>query len=100
MKFTVQPMNRDEALEISRWTYDVPYDFYNMDNSNEGINELLNGTYFRILDERNLIGYCCVGNSAKVPIGSQYGAVQEELEKLNKRLDSIERLLRDNTSRS
>ncbi|GMA60781.1 GNAT family N-acetyltransferase [Alicyclobacillus fastidiosus] len=77
MNFTVQPMDRDGALEISRWTYDTPYDLYNMDNSNEGISELLNGTYFKILDERDLIGYCCFGDSAKVPIGTQYGAYPE-----------------------
>lgn len=74
MNFTIQPMDRDGALAISFWTYEAPFDFYNMDARNEGINELLDGAYFKILDEHELIGFCCFGNSAKVPVGSQYGA--------------------------
>lgn len=60
MNLTVQPMGRDDGLEILSWKYDEPYDFYNMDD--DGIGELLNGTYFKVLENGVLIGYCCFGN--------------------------------------
>lgn len=77
MNFTVKSMDRDGAREILGWNYASPYDFYNMDNSHEGMDELLNGTYYKFLDNEVLIGYCCFGNSAQVPMGLQYGAYPE-----------------------
>ncbi|MBP3041537.1 GNAT family N-acetyltransferase [Bacillaceae bacterium Marseille-Q3522] len=53
---------------ISRWTYEEPYEFYNMDDSVETITELLNGEYFSVLDEKQkIIGFFCFGSSAQVP---------------------------------
>lgn len=72
MNLTVQPIGRDDALEILSWKYDEPYDFYNMDD--DGIGELLNGTYFTVFENGVLIGYCCFGNSAIVPTGIKHGA--------------------------
>lgn len=78
MNFNIEPMDRNFAIEVTNWTYKPPYDFYNMDNGKEAIDELLNGTYFKILNENEvLVGFCCFGNSAKVPIGIQYGAYPE-----------------------
>ena len=73
MKVTIETMDQPAASEMSSWKYDEPYDFYNMDD-NEGTEEFLNGNYFKVLENGVLIGYCCFGNSAIVPIGSQYGA--------------------------
>lgn len=73
MNITVEPMDGDGALQISSWKYDEPYDFYNMD-VDDAIGELLNGTYFKVLEKGVLIGYGCFGNSAIVPTGLQHGA--------------------------
>lgn len=75
MNFTIEPMDRGGALEIAGWRYDPPYDFYNSDDSSVG--ELLDGTYFKILESGLLIGYCCFGRSAIVPAGLPLGAYPE-----------------------
>lgn len=74
MKITIKPINYEEAKQISKWIYKEPYSIYSMVESDECINELLDGSYFSVLDEKNeLIGYYCFGDSAKVPTGNQYG---------------------------
>ncbi len=76
MDVTVEPMDRAVALQISSWKYNEPFDFYNMDDD-AGMNELLDGTYFKVLEKEMLSGYCCFGKSAIVPIGLQFGAYPE-----------------------
>lgn len=73
MKIAIYAMDQPAASEISSWKYAKPYDFYNVDDD-QGIEEFLNGSYFKILESGVLTGYCCFGNSAVVPAGSQYGA--------------------------
>lgn len=74
MKITIKSMNYEEAKQISKWIYKEPYSIYSMMESDECINELLDGSYFSVLDEKyELIGYYCFGDSAKVPAGNQYG---------------------------
>lgn len=75
MKFYIQQMNYEHAKQISKWTYKEPYSIYSMVESEECINEFLNGSYFSVLDNTNkIMGYFCFGDSAKVPAGNKYGA--------------------------
>lgn len=79
MKYRIEPMDEARAEVISQWRYSDPYSIYNMDGSAEDISELLNGTYYVVLDrEENLIGYYCFGESAQVPAGRQFGAYEVE----------------------
>lgn len=74
MKLTIKPMNYEQAKQISKWIYKEPYSIYSMVESDECINELLDGSYFSVFDEKyELVGYYCFGDSAKVPAGNQYG---------------------------
>ncbi|WP_020375543.1 GNAT family N-acetyltransferase [Sulfobacillus thermosulfidooxidans] len=75
-RMIVEPINRLVASKISSWKYSEPYDFYNM-NDDAGMDELLNGTYFKVHEDEMLVGYCCFGKSAIVPIGLQFGAYPE-----------------------
>lgn len=78
MKFSTNKMNSDEAKEISKWTYQEPYSMYNMDEGDSCINELLNDSYFSVKDEyNNLIGFYCLGVSAQVPAGKQFGVYND-----------------------
>ncbi|MRH41838.1 GNAT family N-acetyltransferase [Aquibacillus halophilus] len=72
----IRPMKLDQANSISQWKYDEPYDLYNPDDSDEGINELLNGDYYVALNGNEVVGYFCFGSSAQVP-----GAIMERLYK-------------------
>ena len=74
MELNIKSMNYDEAKQISKWIYNEPYLLYSMDESDECINELLNGDYFSVSDrENNLIGYYCFGESAQVSVGKGFG---------------------------
>lgn len=77
IRVRIEPMDREGAVAITHWAYDPPYDFYNMDVSEESLRELLDGTYFKMLEGHSLMGYFCCGNAAQVPIGRQYGAYPE-----------------------
>jgi RimJ/RimL family protein N-acetyltransferase len=67
-------MTREYASLIAEWTYDEPYSIYSMDGSKESISELMNGEYFHVLNtEHILIGFICIGNSARVPGGYEIG---------------------------
>lgn len=77
MKYRIEPMDEARAEVISQWKYSDPYSIYNMDGSAEDISELLNGTYYAVLDrEEDLIGYYCFGESAQVPAGRQFEAYE------------------------
>jgi len=71
--FNIKQMNYEEAKQISKWVYKAPYSIYSMEESDNCINELVNGNYYSVTDESyNLIGYYCFGESAQVPAGKQF----------------------------
>ncbi|MDN4525015.1 GNAT family N-acetyltransferase [Fictibacillus fluitans] len=79
MRLIVTPINQEFALEILNWNYEAPYDFYNMDTSNDSMNELLENSYTVVLDEKdNLTGFFCTGTAAQVPAGEQVGAYKKD----------------------
>ena len=74
MGLNIKQMSYDNAKEISKWVYKEPYSIYSMDESDDCINELLNGEYFSVSDkDNNLVGYYCFGKSAQVPVGNKFG---------------------------
>lgn len=78
MRLYVEGMDGRKAADIAGWRYDVPYDFYNNDDTAEGRAELMNGSYYALLEDNKLIGYFCTGSSAQVPIGKEYGMYEED----------------------
>lgn len=75
----VGKMNIDFAKEILSWRYEAPYDFYNNDLDTDSLNEMLENPYYSIADAKGeLVGFYCIGQSAQVPIGSLFGAYEEE----------------------
>ncbi|WP_410769368.1 GNAT family N-acetyltransferase [Fontibacillus sp. BL9] len=80
LSISFEPMTRDQAAVLARWTYEGTYSIYSMDDSDECINELMNGEYFLGVDpQRNneVIGYICSGNSARVPGGYPAGIYEQ-----------------------
>lgn len=72
-------MNEQYAKEVLGWKYNHPYDFYNNELTNESLQELLNGSYYAVVNPENkLIGFYCFGESAQVPAGHQFGAYVDE----------------------
>lgn len=73
MHMIVKDMELKYAREISLWKYDEPYSMYSMNGDWDTIEELMNGTYYSVFVDDNLIGYFCYGESAKVPGGTIEG---------------------------
>ncbi|TRZ39061.1 GNAT family N-acetyltransferase [Niallia circulans] len=72
-------MTKAWAEEILDWNYEPPYDFYNDNNKEESMKELLEAPYFAVLnDSGNLAGFYCIGYAAQVPLGYLFGAYQED----------------------
>lgn len=79
IKYQIKQMNIEEVNQIVKWKYLSPYSIYNMNETAECLNELLNGSYYSVLDGvDNLIGYFCFGKSAQVPAGNLYGAYNDD----------------------
>ncbi|MFN7249931.1 MAG: GNAT family N-acetyltransferase [Anaerobacillus sp.] len=71
----VRDMNEFFAKEILNWKYEFPYDIYNL--TPDSIKELIENDYYCVIDkinEEGLVGFFCIGDSAQVPTGSQFGA--------------------------
>lgn len=74
MNLTIVNMDENQAKEILSWKYEKPYDFYNGEINEEGMKELLDGSYKVLTDEnKKVFGFFCTGETARIPIGNQYG---------------------------
>lgn len=79
MNLHVKGMDESLAKDILRWQYEQPYDFYNNEVDEEGIKELLEGSYKVVTNEEGeLFGFFCTGEVACVPIGNQFGVYNEK----------------------
>ncbi len=70
-------MTEADAAQIAAWVYPAPYDFYNMEGSDEDIAELLGGAYRAVYADGRLVGFYCTGEAAQVPAGHALGVYSE-----------------------
>lgn len=74
MNFCSDRMKSADAIQISGWTYPAPYNFYDMGRTEASVTELLSDGYRAVrCDNDPLVGFFCVGPSAQVPAGHQFG---------------------------
>ena len=62
--YVFQPMNDEQARAVAAWRYEAPYDFYDMANDPEGLEELLGPPerregYCAVLSYGELVGFFC-----------------------------------------
>lgn len=85
MGYIIQKMTKAYAWDIASWKYDPPYNIYNGIDSEEFIEELLSGNYYAVTDSedekdnKDLIGYYCFGDVAKVPAGTEYNVYEDDM---------------------
>ncbi|WP_413785525.1 GNAT family N-acetyltransferase [Cytobacillus sp. IB215665] len=77
----INKMLLNETYHISKWKYDEPYTLYNFDDSPEDIQELMDGSYFTVQLNNELIGFLCFGYNAQVPGGRAVGLYKDTGEK-------------------
>ncbi|KMK75809.1 GNAT family N-acetyltransferase [Alkalihalobacillus pseudalcaliphilus] len=69
---------KEHAYEIFSWRYPPPFDFYNLNYSEDAFKELTEDHYFAVFsDENEMIGFYCTGQSAQVPSGQFVRAYDE-----------------------
>ncbi len=74
----ITEMTESYAKEIFTWKYEEPYVLYNSVESDEALKELLDGSYYAVLNsEKNLIGFFCFGKNAQVPVGCTLGLYKD-----------------------
>ena len=79
MQLHIEIMTISKARHILAWKYDEPYDFYNNEETDEALVEMLDGSYYLLLDEQNdVVGFFCIGKNAQVPIGHQFGVYVDD----------------------
>lgn len=78
MHLQVTSLTFDQATTILHWIYPSPYDFYNMEVSDEAYTELLDGSYQAVVDQAQLVGFFCTGRSAQVPAGLPLGLYADD----------------------
>jgi [ribosomal protein S18]-alanine N-acetyltransferase len=73
MHLHIEKMTENKARHILNWKYEEPYDLYNNEVSDEALKEMLDGSYYALLNEQNdIVGFFCIGKNAQVPVGHQF----------------------------
>lgn len=90
MACTIKPMSHEDALLVTEWRYEPPYDFYNLQNDEQDLLEILDpeqrdGHYYSVYQEDEFIGLyefhvdesiCTMGLGLKPELtGHGYGQV-------------------------
>ena len=79
MNLHIEKMTVNKARHILTWTYEEPYDFYNNEETDAALDEMLDGSYYALLNEQNdVVGFFCSGKNAQVPIGHQFGVYVDD----------------------
>ena len=79
MHLHIERMTENNAQHILTWKYEKPYDFYNNEVSEESLKELLDGSYYVLLNEQiDIVGFFCIGKNAQVPIGLKFGVYVDD----------------------
>jgi len=79
MDYSIALITPEFAREITTWTYDAPYERYDM--SLDYLKGLLNPNYrYHIVFDGNqtLLGFCCFGEDARVP-GGTYSIIEPDI---------------------
>ncbi len=75
MELFIKKMSDKYAINILNWKYEPPYDFYNNEINADSIKELIENSYYVLVDTHGeIFGFFCIGESAQVPLGSTVGA--------------------------
>ena len=70
--YVFTPINDEEARAVVSWRYEPPYDFYELANDPEGLEELLGPPerregYYAVRSDGELVGFFCFGPGGQLP---------------------------------
>ena len=77
-QYVITKMALEHAKHVVTWQYESIYARYNMDNSPEDIAELMDGTYYAVCLQNELVGYFCFGANAQVKAGKELGLYDDK----------------------
>lgn len=58
-------MTLEEAERVAAWRYDGDWSIYNLGSAQPLIDDL--ASYYSVVADKTLIGFCCIGEAARVP---------------------------------
>jgi [ribosomal protein S18]-alanine N-acetyltransferase len=61
----VRRMTVDEAERMASWRYSGDWSVYDLSSAQPLIDEL--ASYYAVMSDETLIGFCCIGEAARVP---------------------------------
>jgi [ribosomal protein S18]-alanine N-acetyltransferase len=69
--YVFEPMSDEQARAVAAWRYEAPYDFYDVANDPEGLEELLGPPerregYYAVLSDDGLVGFFCYGTGGRL----------------------------------
>jgi [ribosomal protein S18]-alanine N-acetyltransferase len=69
--YVFEPMSDEQARAVVAWRYEAPYDFYDVANDPEGLEELLGPPerregYYAVLSDDELVGFFCYGPGGRL----------------------------------
>ena len=69
--YVFEPMSDEQARAVVAWRYEAPYDFYDVANDREGLEELLGPPerregYYAVLSDDELVGFFCYGSGGRL----------------------------------
>lgn len=70
----IRTMTEAFIRQIMTWQYPEPYGIYNMCDEEDIIEEMMDGSYYAVVDENDLVGFLCYGKNAQVPHEPGYEA--------------------------
>lgn len=80
MELKVVNMNERYAFQILNWKYDSPYNFYNNEYTKEALEDLVDSSYYALLDKENeLFGFFCTGESRNYLLDMPHWSIKKIL---------------------
>ena len=78
MNFVFKEVDFKAALEIASWKYPPPYELYNLNGSALALAKLMDGNYYSIFNQDQLIGFFCYGSAAQLMGKKDHALYQAE----------------------
>lgn len=66
MDFVFEKMDLLAALQVVSWEYPAPYEVYNLHGSALALARLVDGAYFSVFSQEQLVGFFCFGSAAQL----------------------------------
>lgn len=76
--FHIKKADFAAALQIVEWNYPAPYHVYNLHGSAVALHRLVEGPYYAVYADRQLMGFFCYGEAARLRTRKNHPFYQDQ----------------------